>query len=505
MRSKRKIAAQPAAAAVFLVISVLILITSCSNPLRSTIEDVVEAYSMVTDDGVIYVSATSGSDDNPGLPDKPKKTVLAAVEFMKDNDLTGEVRVAEGTYLLAEDEKLVVPEGVSVLGGYQEKTWARDYETYQTVIEKDPVTTAITVDFEEGVTRATVLDGLVINSGIGNTTIAMVIQNCSPTVRNCEISGYGAIENSTAVWVEGGSPLLENNIIYGGAGADSSTGIVVTNGANPIIRYNAMAPGVRSNTVAIGINVVSSNPYIEGNIIMSDDGGSTTVGIRNAGGAAEIYANIIDGGYGSDWTLGIINIDNAQPRIVSNAIHGGFSDGLNNGGSRGIENSNGAAPLIRNNTISAGTCDVSSICIANFSAGSTIENNLLFSQAPSGDTDGYGIFEDEDAGLPAAVNNNGFFDVDYTYVYPDGGGYLGSTGVAGMETYLGSGIASDNIMTDDYFIDINDYLYDGWDLSGSTPTDVTGGGLYVPNEDYPWDRLGRNRTVSWSIGAYERD
>jgi len=487
-----------------LLISALVLISSCTNPLRSTIEDVVAAHDMVTGEGVIYVSSVSGDDDNPGLPDKPKKTILAAIELMKDNDLTGEVRVAEGTYLLAEDEKIVIPEGVSIMGGYQDKTWVRDYETYRTVIEKDPVTSAITVDIEEGVTRATVLDGLVINSGIGMTTIAMVIKDASPTIRNCEIDGYGAIEDSTAVWVEGGSPLLEYNIIYGGAGPDTSTCIVVTNGASPVIRYNAMVPGVRSATLGIGINVIYSSPYIEGNVVMSDDGGSATVGIQNKGGSAEIYGNIIDGGSGSTYSIGILNNDDAQPRIVSNVIHGGFSDAM----SRGMENSGGAAPLIRNNTISGGTCDIGSICIANFSGGSTIENNLLFSQASAGITSRYGVYQDDTLSVPVSARNNGFFNLHFTYVYPDGVDvYLGSTGIAGMESYLsGEGVPTgSNIMTDDYLIDIGNYIGNGWDLSVSAPGVLTGGGLYPADENYPWDRLGRSRTVSWSIGAYERD
>jgi len=508
-RMERPVYRSPAAGtrifALFAAMSI-ILVSSCSNPLRERIEDLVEAHRQVTQDGIIYVCRASGDDANPGLPDKPKRTIQAAIDFMDENGITGAVRVAEGTYVLGEEESIVIPQGVSLYGGYARATWARDYDRYETIVEKDPQNSIITVQFEAGVTRDTVLDGFVIRAGVGVDTIAVAILEASPTVRNNYIDAYGALEESVGVWINRGGPLLEWNTIAGGAGPNKSTGIILHEDTGAAIRYNAIVPGVRSNTVAFGIRATHSKALIEHNWIAgADEGGSQTGGIRLQGGTTEINGNIVDGGGGSSWSAGIIASDSAHTRIVSNVLHGGWSSGSF---SRGIEIGEGGAATVRNNTIGAGT-NSNSIGIAAFSGGSMIENNLLFSQAASGNR--YGVYEHDSGCTPASVWNNAFFDLDFLYVYPDDGEHLGVQRVSDMESYLTDAGASagDNALPDDslstVLVDISDHINDGWDLSASAPTAVTQGGLYRSDEPFPRDRLGYPRTIPWSIGAYERD
>lgn len=476
-------------------------LTTCTNPLRPVIEDYVAAHRQVTGDGVIYVCTTSGSDANPGLPDKPKRTIQSAIAFMKQNGLRGEVRVAEGNYLLPEGVSITVPEGVSLSGGYARGTWVRDVDTYHSTISKDPQTSVITMQFEPGVTRATVVDGFVIDAGVGVDTFAIVINNAAPTIRNNSISGYGAIEESWGIMISEGSPLIEWNMIYGGAGAVKSTGIAITTGSSAVVRNNAIAPGVRSNTIGIGIQVVGSSPRIERNIIISEDtSGSQTIGLWINGGSPEVYANIIEGGGGSQYSLGILVGSTGSPRIVSNAIHGGSSSG---NFSRGIETGGGATPVIRNNTISAGTHPSVRHCVVQFAAGSSIDNNLLFSH----DGGGTGIYEHASSTRPVTVRNNAFVDVQHLYVATG----LNATTASQMQTYLsGAGVtATANVnpaqAITTILVDVANRMYDGWALAAGAPASISGGGLTIAGEPYPFDRRGWSRTVPWSIGAYERD
>ena len=485
-------------------------LTTCTNPLRPSIEDFVAAHRQVTGDGVIYVCAASGSDANPGLPNKPKRTIQAAIAFMKENGLRGEVRVAEGNYLLPEGVSIVVPEGVSLYGGYQQGTWVRDFDTYHSKISKDPQTIVITVQFEPDVTRSTVVDGFVIEAGAGVETMAVVINNASPTIRNNTISGFGALEKSWGVMISEGSPLIEWNMIFGGAGADESTGISITTGSTAVIRNNAIAPGVRGNTIGIGIRVVYSSPRIERNTIISEEtGGSQTIGLWIDGGSPEVYANVIEGGGGSTYSLGMLIDSTGTPRIISNAIHGGWSSGHS---SRGIEIDGGATPVIRNNTISSGTNPNRSECLFSWSGASAVDNNVFFSEATSGLRTA--IWTEETSGRPSMVRHNAFIGIQYLYVYPDPGSpgsYLGTTTVIAMQTHLsGAGVPafgnvepSQAITT--VLVDVTQPRYDGWELSTSAPASVVEGGLTIVGEPYPYDRREWPRTVPWSIGAYERD
>ena len=485
----------------------IILVISCSNPLRERIEDLVAAHRQVTEEGIIYVCRDSGDDENPGLPDKPKRTIQAAIDLMDENGITGEVRVAEGTYVLAAGESIVIPQGVSLFGGYARGTWARDYDRYETIVEKDPETSIITVQFEAGVTRETVFDGFVIRAGVGVDTIAVAILDASPTVRNNYIDAYGALEESVGIWINRGGPLIEWNMVAGGAGPNKSTGILLGEDTGAVIRYNAIVPGVRSNTIAVGIHATHSKALIEHNWIAGgDEGGSQTAGIWLRGGTTEIYGNSIDGGGGSSWSAGIVASDSAQTRIVSNVIHGGWSSGSF---SRGVEIGEGVVATVRNNTIGAGTNTGSSIGIAAYSGGSVIENNLLFSQAASGNR--YGMYQHDSGSTPASVRNNAFFDVHFLYVHPQNDGHSGLDTISGMESYLtvvGVGTGQNKKPPESLstiLLDIDDHINDGWALSAWAPTTVTRGGLYRSDEPFPRDRLGYARTVPWSIGAYERD
>ncbi len=492
-----------------LVVISALTVSSCVNPLRDTIEDIVAATEQIAREGVIYVSALSGEDANPGLPQSPKKTINAAIDFLADNDLTADVRVAEGTYTLPDGESIVVPEGISLYGGYRDGTWVRDFESYPTVVEKDPDTgAAVSLRFEAGVTRDTVVDGFVLNSGPALTVIVVAILDASPTLSNCTIDGTGAIDESTGIAIDNGDPHISYNLVYGGAGSVASDGIRITGGSEPIVLRNAIAAGTRSNTVANGVQVVNSSPLIQGNYVIyaSGDGGSRTVGMRLRGGTPQVYGNTIEGGGGSDWSIGVVVSDGAAARIVSNAIHGGWSTGST--GSRGVESSSSASLVIRNNTISAGTNDTDSIAIADFSGGAIIDSNILFSQAPGGER--RGIYLDDAASTPAAVRNNAFFDLASYLVYQDGtGGYLASSDIEEMESYLqGEGAtASDNVSSTNHLVDTTDeaHLSDGWSLSATAPPSLTQGGYPASAEPFTYDRLDVPRTDPWSIGAYEID
>jgi hypothetical protein len=77
-------------------------------------------------DNRCFVSGKKGDDSNPGTEDKPFKTLIRAVKFVKEKpDKKGGVYMAGGEYDLG-DEKFTIDYQVSVFGGFDENGWRRD-------------------------------------------------------------------------------------------------------------------------------------------------------------------------------------------------------------------------------------------------------------------------------------------------------------------------------------------------------------------------------------------
>lgn len=185
-----------------------------------------------------YVSGNAGDDANPGTGDKPVRTIARAIAIAKGLGGPQAVKISSAKY----DEKVIVVENVSLLGGFECQSlpcgWTRD-------IDKN-TTTIVDQDFEgvlagNTITRATVLEGLTVLGKGGAPTAspgsaAMTIAGGSPTVKQCRLLGAqingGATQAKRSIGIAILAPtidpqgaLIEGNAIRGGQSVDDTVGI----------------------------------------------------------------------------------------------------------------------------------------------------------------------------------------------------------------------------------------------------------------------------------------
>jgi hypothetical protein len=432
------------------MIMFLSLFAGCNNvTLRDEIEIIVDAYNTLKSDGVVYVSVSTGDDVNPGTKELPRKTIQSGIDLVSSFLGTGEVHVAEGTYVI--EEKIVLKKGVSIYGGFSTQNWSRNISTYKTIIEPRTFShgSGFTIQPEENVTNDSIIDGFTVNASLDNIAVCIYCSKSSPTITNNRIDATAGTETSTGIFCVESSAVIMFNSIYGGD-ADTS----------------------------VGISIDSASPTI--------------------------IANDITGGKGFEYSWGIA-ITRGSPIIRNNVIYGGEGS-VFAGESEGIISANASGTVIQNNTVHGGKSFMS-YAIVNYASGVTIENNIIFSAA-SGAGNSWGIYEASYMAYPAALNNNDFFDCDYPYVYVDAiGDHYGAPpsqpGVNGMQTRInGEGVpASQNIWADPQ---LADQAGMDWHLSASSPLSVTEGGLNL-SIIFTTDRDGTTRTAPWSIGAYEKE
>ncbi len=153
----------------------------------------------------VYVSTTTGSDiTGDGSQGNPWATIekaLASVYGTEANPFN--ILVAQGTY---HEYELDLEEYVSIYGGYNPLTWARDINGYPTIV--DGSTALLTGDdIFYGADYCT-LDGLVIQNAPDD---GVYCYRSSPTVTNCHIlncSGCGVYNSQ-------GGAVIRNNIFEG--------------------------------------------------------------------------------------------------------------------------------------------------------------------------------------------------------------------------------------------------------------------------------------------------
>ena len=481
--------------------------------------------------GVVYVK-TTGNDTNPGTSDLPKLTIQAAVDLADLLYTTAEVHVAEGTYNVTYQSgtHVVMKEGVSIYGGYSSSDWNNRNVTANITVIQDTSSSggAATgpnraIGVESAVTVATVIDGFTINGGGGTYSSAIFNNDGSPIIQNNTINGGSGSSHSRGIYIDNpsSSPTIQNNTIDGGSGS-SSYGIFNDFYAHSTIQNNMINGGSGSFSHGIIIFTDSgfSMPTIQNNTI--DGGsGSFSYGISSSGsGSPPIQNNTIDGGSGSSRSYGIFvqnsatiqnntinagsggtnsygvnaNGSSSSPIIRNNTIDGGGGSNSSNG----IASETGSSPTIQNNTIYGGSGgNDRGIHIS--SSSPAIENNIIFS---SGGSFSYCIYELNTSSDPTSVRNNDLFDCSTAlYRDADGGGNL--TTISAMETDLTNESITNggNVNVDPAFVD---KAGGDWHLTASSPTSVTEGGLNLSGS-FTTDKDGITRTVSWSMGAYEKD
>ena len=301
------------------------------------------------------------------------------------------------------------------------------------------------------------------------------------TIRGSDQGDYSA-----AVYVKGGLLELRNCIIQGGGSNGGnhpsvrSYGVFDNGGNGLTLRNDTLYGGVAPDTAAAYL-FINARALIEGNRI--DGGGEDLSGSDSTG--IYMYAtddnvirnNVIDGGRGASTSAGMLIYDvlltNTDPIVQNNTINASSSNQ-----SRGLWLVSSVMPIIENNIVSAG-------------AGST---QICIDEANT-------------TSDPAALRNNVLFDCP-TALYGDYGSPL--TSIDDVNNMMDT-VASGNLSTDPMFVDrdgadndLTTFADNDWDLSGASPASVTKGGLDL-SANFDVDVEGNARTVSWSIGAYERD
>ncbi len=403
-----------------------------------------------------YVSSDNGSDNNPGTQAQPVQTIAKGIANAQQIGFGVDVYVAAGHY----PEGVMLVEGISLLGGYEDMTWTRDPIANDTAIL---VPNFAGVFAPGSITRQTLLDGFRIQGASGSPPnppgSAAISVAGSPTISNNRIFGGNIVggaawntQASVGIYVAGAiaapGPLVSGNSMAGGDSVDRSIGLLIDSPGPTVVEVSGNdirgGGGLRSN----GIADWSSGP---GTLFANND---ISVGKANAGdawgiaiqGAATIDKNRINADLAvvgsctntQEWCGGIVSFSSSTT-ITNNVVLG--VAGARTAAVRLIEAEQAAGVVILNGNYLQGAqpnapANLSTaIALRNgFSGNNTVigrvRNNIL---RPGSATTRYGVYEEQNPNdatktvrLEALENNDfdvvvggsEFFYRQYTVVQP---------------------------------------------------------------------------------------
>jgi len=440
---------------VFCTVAVFALFfSSCESPLRTEIMTLTEAFASIKEEKAIYVDDALGTDSNPGTQDLPKKTIQAGIDFVVSFLVTGTVKVKNGTYL--QTEKLLIKEGASIEGGYDEN-WVQQ-ENQDTVVQgrdaasgDDNIVTAETVP---GVTSATVISYISFQTGLGISSMTVAIKNASPVFKYCNISGSGGMNMTTAIAVmtlsgftQRSEPLFRGCLIEGGNVGDIGTipssdtyAVSAAGDATVTFEYCILAPGSSSSGKSYGINFALCEINVSYCQIVGDWASafeSYAMGIYGKNGTLNLKNSHIMGGSVGLNTMGIY-VDNCGGYIRNSTVYGGkgFSSSV------GILLAGSQIPYVRNCTVNGGGSIIGKAYgILGYSKDAVLENCLLWTDKLTSSSWAVAMISSGTEIFPAKLNNCVFFNAQYSYGYSfDTQSVLSYTmssgGIAGMQSYL---------------------------------------------------------------------
>ncbi len=326
--------------------------------------------SMQVVDGVIYVR-TNGNNLDDGSSTHPLLTIQEAVSQADASFSSAVIKVAGGLYQFDSniaapgDGAIILVEGISLRGGYNPADWGQwDPRTWESGLDDtntDSTGSSATVNLNRtvyapaGTTSLTRVEGFTVMGGDGDFTTAFLLAG-SPTIWNNRIIGgtcpaYTALgETSRGIvctnlstpriegnWISGGgggqharaieilqaNPFIVGNIIYGGQGYSSSTGILAQQDSTPLISNNLIHGGVAVGMIFAVACTLNADARIYSNSIYTTDRG-----IDMFSSSPDIRNNIILCGAGG---RGIIEENACAPRVEDNLIYGGSALYQDNG------------------------------------------------------------------------------------------------------------------------------------------------------------------------------
>ncbi|MBN2041098.1 MAG: right-handed parallel beta-helix repeat-containing protein [Spirochaetes bacterium] len=472
----------------------------------------------VSERNTIFVSENEGDDSNTGTIYLPKATITAGISsaaalFSSEKN----VCVSSGTY----DESITLSGGISLFGGYSNTDWSdRDIEhrgnpSYSTCISGIwEENSGLDIEGTNPGSGDWIVEGFTIQSGNPDYSIGIhCIAGSIVNIRHNTIrGGYGENDSIGIYLNEDGTAEISDNTIYGGYSSGStSNGIFIENTASQIIRDNRIdggggdsaSYGIRTRTFPVNSNTLIINNQIYGG------GSGTSVGISmshlqdNTNSMPLIFGNSIDGGWDDDnviitlsiaiYITGLGDTRTIEPVICNNILRSGTGDESYCLRLRDIDNH----AYILNNTFHLTASSSKGIVLegsTNRETAASVINNILFSGSDA-------ITENSNTSCEE-IQNNVFYETECLFAY--GSGDITDIAVLnGLRPNFSGNVSVKPGFNSEY------------NLSDSSPSSVTQGGLDLSSYPYPYfqenssgekiDKAGTVRTAPWSIGAFERD
>ena len=473
--------------------------------------------------------STTGSDGNEGGVHSPCKTIAAGIVKATAKYGTGAsvVRVAKGTYSIDSSDasqQIKLAAGVTVTGEYSADflTFSPAASTqFRSTVIKDIRSTDGTSG-ENAMTATVLFNALSASAGIAyikiegaSVTYCPVVQciDSPAVIEHCDIINGGGGNDRYGIRVYGtSSPTIQfNNINY-----DPSTSLVI-GGSSSMTR----GIGIRLYVYAGTVGVVGNNTISGGNVSTTDPSAITVAITAGSGnGSLIIRANKIIAGTGySTYSLQTLTNTNMTLNIYNNLLRCG--NGALSYGLKLVSNTTYSPKyLVRNNTIVLGKPAVSSVAefcvyVDGLDSGDTtqIENNLIYLiTGPSCIT---AVYDASSSGtsILSAFKNNGFIGINGAglgqvalYGVEDNGafsdGFANYDTVSSLETFLGSVVASGNlIVTESSINGTTDFSFktsNGMGLDGASLA-------WGFNNDYQGTLRTGNGSTGWSVGYLEED
>lgn len=184
-----------------------------------------------------FVSETRGDDSNPGTQTQPVRTIAQGMNLAQTivSGVVLDVYIAEGTY----QENIDVLEDISLVGGFDADTWARDPASHPSVLE---ASRAVGTRVSSPVTDITAIDGMELVNNWSQSGAALTIEGgASPLVVECKVVAPDTGGHSRGIDV-------------------NPNGVSLTTTARPVIAYSRVEnggsrSGFGPSTGSIGIRV----------------------------------------------------------------------------------------------------------------------------------------------------------------------------------------------------------------------------------------------------------
>jgi hypothetical protein len=292
-------------------------VTDCDTPPETTTKNLSITIKLVDGDRFLCVDGLNGNDaTGDGTSANPFKTVTRALNVASANNLNlslpriGAIRIAgpsAGPPLEYHESVTLNPAAgtdVSLLGGWYGfvdddcgfRLPAGTLNAEMNALGGPAITTV-------SLTRTVLIEqlGIAGDRATGFTSIAIENNDSSPTIARNNISAGNASDFSEGTGIRnlsGSSPLIVENTIYGGIAGGATMGILNNGlGTNPEVRANTIDGGDPSgggSTTSVGIkNSGGADPFVYDNTITGGTG-VNAYGIWNDPAGADIARNIID-------------------------------------------------------------------------------------------------------------------------------------------------------------------------------------------------------------------